>query len=148
MAAEFNLPPGKWWENERLIRHINLTDEQRQEINGLVYEHAHHMIDLNADLKRAELELANLVGQPEFDVDQVRIAFAGFQKARQTLELERFEMLLSVREVMTAEQWQKIQEIRSELRRRQMPSEGRPPRGRQNGDRFGLPPPQPTAPQY
>jgi Spy/CpxP family protein refolding chaperone len=119
LAAEFNLPPGKWWENERLIRHINLTDEQRQQINGLVYEHAHRMIDLNADLKRAELELATLVGQPEFDAGQVRTAFGAFQQARQSLDLERFEMLLSVREVMTAEQWQKIQEIRNEYRRRQ-----------------------------
>lgn len=147
-AAEFNLPPGKWWENERLIRHILLSEEQREQIDGLVYEHAHRMIDLNADVKRAELELANLVGQSDFDVDEVRDAFANFQRARANLERQRFEMLLSVREVLTAEQWQKLQDLRSEFRRRQMSSEGRPPRGRQPGDRYGSPPPEPTRPQF
>ena len=124
VAADFNLPPGRWWENERLIERVGITEDQRQQIKDLVYEHAHRMIDLNADVKRAELELANLVAQQQFDVDGVRVAFAEFQKARQALELQRFEMLLSVRELLTAEQWQTIQDIRSEFRRRQMSSEG------------------------
>lgn len=147
-ASEFNLPPGKWWENERLIRHISLTEEQREQIDGLVYEHAHRMIDLNADVKRAELELANLVGQSEFDADQVRAAFASFQAARANLEQQRFEMLLSVRGVLTAEQWRRIQELRNELRRRQMSSERGQQRGRPPADRFGGPPPEPTRPQF
>jgi Spy/CpxP family protein refolding chaperone len=147
-AAEFNLPPGKWWENERLIRHISLSEEQREQIDGLVYEHAHRMIDLNADVKRAELELANLVGQVDFDVDEVRAAFANFQRARANLERQRFEMLLSVREVLTAEQWQQIQDLRSDFRRRQMSSERGPQCGRPPAEQFGGPPPEPTAPQY
>ena len=56
-AQEFNLPPGKWWDNERLATHIGLTETQREQIRTQVYEHAHRMIDLNAGVKKAELEL-------------------------------------------------------------------------------------------
>jgi len=143
VASDLELPAGRWWENERLIERIGLTPEQRQRINDLVYDHAHRMIDLNASLKRAELELARLVGEPEFAPDPVRAAFADFQRARQALERERFEMLLSVREVLTSEQWLQIQDIRRALRRRQWQSGDGPPRGRPPGDRFNPPPPDP-----
>jgi hypothetical protein len=48
-ASDFDLPAGRWWENERLIERIALTPDQRQQINDLVYDHAHRMIDLNAN---------------------------------------------------------------------------------------------------
>jgi Spy/CpxP family protein refolding chaperone len=130
VAAEFNLPPGKWWENERLANRIGLTEEQKERITDLVYEHALAMVDLSAAVKRSELEMANLVIQPEFDADEVRAAFAKFQKARQTLDLERFEMLISVREVLTDQQWVQIQELMQEMRRRrqeQRPQQGQRP---------------------
>jgi Spy/CpxP family protein refolding chaperone len=149
IASDLELPAGRWWENERLIERIALTSEQRQRINDLVYDHAHRMIDLNASLKRAELELARLVGLPDFAPDPVRAAFADFQRARQALERERFEMLLSVREVLTSEQWIQIQDIRRELRQRTWTSEEGSPRGRPPGDRFNRPPPaRPTSQQY
>ena len=66
-AQEFNLPPGKWWDNERLATHIGLTETQREQIRTQVYEHAHRMIDLNAGVKKAELELANLVANSDFE---------------------------------------------------------------------------------
>lgn len=141
-ASDFELPAGRWWENERLIERIDLTGDQRQRINDLVYEHAHRMIDLNAQVKRAELDLARLVGQPEFAPEPVRAAFAEFQRARQALERERFEMLLSVRGVLSSEQWLEIQDIRREIRRRQWRPDDGPPRGRQPGDRFHPPPPE------
>ncbi len=133
-AQDFNLPPGKWWENERLAERIGLTDEQKGAIRDLVFEHAHRMIDLHADVKRAELELASLVAAPDFENPAARTAFAGLVEARATLEKERFEMLLAVRGVLTAEQWLQIQEIRREFRRnRDRPQGGqrpfRPPNG-------------------
>jgi Spy/CpxP family protein refolding chaperone len=95
------------------------------------------MIDLNADVKRSELELVNLVAEPGFEDAAARKAFAGLVAARTALETERFEMLLSVRGVLTPEQWAQIQEIRREVRRgRERPQGERPPRWRE-----GPPPP-------
>jgi Spy/CpxP family protein refolding chaperone len=115
-AQEFNLPPGKWWENERLATAIDLTDDQRAQIRELVYGHAHRMIDLKADVQRSELELVALVTKSDFEAAEARQAFAGLQRARQALDTERFEMLLGVRALLTDEQWQKIQEIRRRYR--------------------------------
>ena len=134
-AAEFDLPPGKWWENQRLVEHIGLTEEQQEQIGKLVYGHARSMIDLKANVELAGLDLAEAVDQREFNPDAVRSAFSGFQEARRKLENERFEMLLAVREVITYEQWQSLQSLRKRMQeqrgeRRPGMQQG-PPGGRQ-----------------
>lgn len=116
-AAGLDLPHGKWWENERVIQRIGLSEDQQKAIGDLVYQHAMRMIDLNAGLKKAEFELADLVDRDTFDADAIRKAFAAFQAAKDRLEYERFEMLLAVRAELTAEQWKQLLEIRRHLER-------------------------------
>jgi Spy/CpxP family protein refolding chaperone len=137
-AADLNLPQGKWWENERVIQRVGLTADQQRTIRDLVYEHAHRMIDLNAALKKAELELADSVERDDFDPKAVRQAFAAFQDARRRLETERFEMLLAVRQSLTSEQWDELLEIRRTLERireNRRPGQHPPRPGAPRGDR-------------
>jgi len=139
-AAEFNLPKGKWWENEQVIQRIGLTDKQQNAIGELVRQHTRTMIDLNAELKKAEFELGDLVDRDEFEPAAIRKAFGLFQTARRNLEHERFEMLLSVRGELTSEQWRSLLEIRRHLERmreNRRPGEGAPggPRSPQDGQR-------------
>ncbi len=111
-ASDFELPPGKWWESERLATHIGLSDRQASEIREVVFAHARRMIDLKAKVELAGLDLAETVNHPQLDGDAVRAAYASFQAARQALENERFDMLLAVRQVLTFEQWQQLQELK------------------------------------
>jgi Spy/CpxP family protein refolding chaperone len=127
-ASDLDLPPGRWWEDERLGARIGLTTEQRAEIRDLVYEHARQMIDLTAAVRRSELELARIVEPPGFDPAAARRAFGQLQEARRALEDQRFEMLLAVRGVLGAEQWVTIQELRrAEGRDRDRPLRSLPP---------------------
>ena len=131
VAAGFDLPHGKWWENERVVARIGLSEAQQETIGALVFDHARRMIDLNAGLKKAELELADLVDRDDFDADAVRKAFNQFQDARRRLEAERFEMLLAVRETLSAAQWSELLEIRRTLdriRENRRPGDGVPDR--------------------
>jgi Spy/CpxP family protein refolding chaperone len=137
-ANDVDLPPGKWWENPRLVSHIGLSEEQQGQIREVVFAYARSMIDLKAEVDKAGLDLANTVDQQDFSPEPVRAAFAVFQTARQKLENERFEMLLEVRQLITYEQWRKIEEIKQRVKhdraqqrrpgsRGQAPQEDRPP---------------------
>ncbi len=139
-AAELRLPPGKWWDNPALVERVKLTGEQQGKISELVYKHALTMIDLKAAVERRELELSNLVDQSAFDAAKVRAAFTALQSARQSLETAHFELLLSIRELLSLEQWQALQEMHEEVVRRRAererqfgeePAPGRPGLGRQ-----------------
>jgi Spy/CpxP family protein refolding chaperone len=132
-ANEFDLPPGRWWENPRFVGHIGLSDEQQTQIREIVFAYARRMIDLKADVDKAGLDLASTVDQQDFDPAPVRAAYAVFQTARHKLENERFEMLLEVRQILTYEQWRKIEEIKQRVKqnraeqRRPGPGGQRPP---------------------
>ncbi len=126
-AKDYNLPPGKWWENDRIVTHVELTADQQSLIKDLVYGHATRMIDLNAELEKSKLALENQVEQENFDPKAVRKSFIQFQEARRLLEAERFEMLLSIRQVLTHEQWEKVLTLRERLeQRRHRPDGPRP----------------------
>jgi Spy/CpxP family protein refolding chaperone len=126
VANDFDLPPGKWWEDQRLVSRIGLADEQQDQIREVVYQHARLMIDLKADVDKAGLDLAGTVDQQDFDPVPVRAAYAVFQTARQKLENERFEMLLEVRQILTYEQWQKIEEIKRRMKQMRAQQQRRP----------------------
>jgi Spy/CpxP family protein refolding chaperone len=138
-ANDFDLPPGKWWENPRLVSHIGLADEQQDQIRGIVFQHARRMIDLKAEVDKAGLDLADSVDQQDFDPAPVRAAYAVFQTARHKLENERFEMLLEVRLVLTYEQWQKIEEIKQRMKQNR-PQDQRRPGARGQGPQGERPP--------
>jgi Spy/CpxP family protein refolding chaperone len=130
-ANEFDLPPGKWWENPRMVDHIDLSDEQQAQIREIVFAYARRMIDLKADVDKAGLDLASTVDQQEFDPEPVRAAYAVFQTARHKLENERFEMLLEVRQVLSYDQWRKIEEIKQRMKQNRAEQQRRPGPGGQ-----------------
>lgn len=135
-AQEFDLPPGKWWEDQRLASRIGLSAKQQQQIREVIYERARRMIDLKADVDKAGLDLRASVDQQQFEPAPVRAAYAVFQTARQKLEVERFEMLLEIRQILTYEQWQQIEEIKKRIQQNR-PEQRRPGPGgqRPSGER-------------
>ena len=142
-ARELRLPPGKWWENDKVVEALKLSSEQQAKIRDLVFEHALRMIDLKGNLERRELELANTVEKTDFDPDAVRAAFSALQTARQKLEAEHLELLISIRQLLSTEQWQELQKLHEEFTRNRAvgdrPGPDRPRMQRPGGDR----PPRP-----
>jgi Spy/CpxP family protein refolding chaperone len=107
-AQPLAVPPGRWWERPRVAEQLALTAEQRSSLDAMALAHAKTMVDLKGEVEKAELDLRVASEAEPFDVKRVREAFAVLQQRRSRLELERFEMLLKVREVLTTEQWKKL----------------------------------------
>jgi Spy/CpxP family protein refolding chaperone len=111
------VPGGRWWERPRLAAALGLTDEQRSKLEVAATASARIMIDLKANVEKAELDLKAAADEQPLNAAKVRQAFAVLQQVRTRLDAERFEMLLKVREVLTVEQWRSLQELRRERQR-------------------------------
>jgi Spy/CpxP family protein refolding chaperone len=120
-TQDLKLPPGRWWENPRLVEEIGLSEAQREEIRDLVYQHVRRMVGLKADVERASIDLKERVDREALDVEAVRAAYEAFQKARMRLERERFELLLAVRQVFTVGQWERLDRLRDRADGRRAP---------------------------
>jgi hypothetical protein len=52
---------GHWWNNPKAIEHLKLTDEQRKTFDGILLAHREKLIDLHANVEKAELEMEPLM---------------------------------------------------------------------------------------
>lgn len=115
---------GAWWKNSDVVREIGLTEQQVKQIEQTFYDHRLELIDLKAAVEREETRL-----QPLLEADQVNEAQVSAQidkvlAARSALEKTNVMMMLSIRKVLTVEQWKKLEAIRHqrEGRRMRMPA--------------------------
>jgi Spy/CpxP family protein refolding chaperone len=125
-------PMGRWWERPRVAEQIGLTQEQTQKLEAITLDEAHALVDLKGAVQKAEIDLRAASDVEPFQPAKVREAFRVMQQARVKLETERFEMLLKVRQVLSADQWHKLHELlRERVRAREREEgEGRGPHRR------------------
>ncbi len=116
MGSPMGVPMGRWWEWPRVAQQLGLSAEQTQKLEAITLSQATAMVDLKASVEKAEINLRAAADAQPFDAKRVRDTFGLLQQARMKLEAQRFEMLLKTREVLTADQWQKLRELARERR--------------------------------
>ncbi len=112
LAAQ--MPKGiyAWWGRPEIRRDLRLTPEQQRQIQATVRQYRPHLIDIRAEVQKAEIDL-----QAQFDhdpVDQARAnqAIDRLIAARSDLTRTLSEMSLRLRVVLTEQQWQELQRRR------------------------------------
>jgi Spy/CpxP family protein refolding chaperone len=101
-----------WWSKPVVARQLNLTNVQRQQIRSTVLQFRPHLIDIRAEVNKAEIDL-----QAEFDhdpVDQTKAnqAIERLIAARADLTRTLSQMSLKLRTVLTEQQWRDLQRLR------------------------------------
>jgi Spy/CpxP family protein refolding chaperone len=101
---------GTWWREQYWIKELNLTPDQQKKMDDTFRQNKLKLIDLTAALEKEELMLEPLIeniapgDEPKIQagIDRVADARAGLEKANA-------RMLLAIRQIMTQEQWDKVQ---------------------------------------
>lgn len=137
---------GRWWNNPQVIQRLRLTDDQRKAFDQILLEHRESLIDLRANLEKAELAMEPLMGDDQPNESAILAQIDRVAQARAELEKANARYLLALRSKLTPEQWKQVQDFR---RSREQMHGGwgghREPGERPDGDR--RPPVPPPAPQ-
>lgn len=145
---------GRFWNNPRIVEKLKLTDVQRKEFDDIFLQHREKLIDLRANLQKAELALEPLVRESQPNETKILAQIDKVAQARAELEKANAAFLLAIRSKLTAEQWTQLQALRANRasnmggagQRRGM-GQGRQGQGgwRQGGGQYNrqTPPPQP-----
>jgi Spy/CpxP family protein refolding chaperone len=150
-AFRFRNIHGRWWNNPRIVTELKLTDDQRKAMDQILFQHREQLIDLQANLEKAELGM-----QPLMNADQPNQAAIDAQidkvvAARGDLERADAHFLLALRMKLTPDQWKQLQADRAKRRTMEvMPGEQRRnwgPRGPNWQNPPPTPPVAPTPPQ-
>ncbi|HEX4595014.1 MAG TPA: periplasmic heavy metal sensor [Bryobacteraceae bacterium] len=101
-----------WWSKPVIAKQLNLTNVQRQQIRATVLQYRPHLIDVRAEVNKAEIDL-----QAQFDHDPVDQAKANqaierLIAARTDLTRTLSQMSLKLRTVLTEQQWRDLERLR------------------------------------
>ncbi len=105
---------GRWWKNPRIVERLKLTDEQCKDFDQILLDHKEKLIDLRANLEKAELVMGPLVSADQPDETKILAQIDKVAAARAELEKANARYLLALRAKLTPEQWKEMQEMRKE----------------------------------
>lgn len=111
-------------ESDKLMKHfpeiaerLGLTADQRTKVETLYYENKLAGIDLKAKSERARLELQRgMLATTDYDEKAVLKSFESAAAAETEVKRNELKLMLSLRKVLTAEQWAQLKDMREERR--------------------------------
>ncbi|MFP5228661.1 MAG: Spy/CpxP family protein refolding chaperone [Acidobacteriota bacterium] len=133
---------GRWWRNPDLSQQLNLTDQQKKQMDDIFLQHRLKLIDLHANLEKQETLLRPMIEADQPDETKILSQIDAVAQARADLEKADARMLFDLRKTLTADQWQKLRALRAEHHRRMMDAPGGPGMWRNRR----MPPPDGSAP--
>jgi Spy/CpxP family protein refolding chaperone len=104
---------GRWWNNPKLVAELKLSDEQRKAMDGILLAHRENLIDLRANVEKAELVMEPLMRDDHPDETKILAQIDKVAHARAELEKANAGFLLAIRGKLTPEQWKMVQAYRA-----------------------------------
>jgi protein CpxP len=120
---------GRWWNNPKIIERLKLTDDQRKTFDQILLDHREKLIDLHANVEKAELAMEPLVQADEPNEAAILAQIDKVAQARAELEKANARYLLALRSKLTPDQWKQVQEFRRNRGREGWGPDGRSPGG-------------------
>jgi protein CpxP len=142
---------GNWWNNPKIVERLKLSDDQRKSMDAIMLQHREKLIDLHANLEKAELAMQPLMGADTPNDSAITAQIDKVVQARGDLERANARFLLAIRDKLTLDQWKQVQDFRAgggmrgEMRQERRQDGPRPgmqgPGGQGQGRQFRRQPP-------
>jgi periplasmic protein CpxP/Spy len=104
---------GKWWNDPAMVEKLQLTEDQRKAMDGILQQHRVQLIDMRANLEKAEVALEPLMRDDQPNESAVYQQIDKVAQARAELEKANARFLFALRSKLTPDQWKQVQESRA-----------------------------------
>ena len=107
-AQAQNLPPGKWWRREAVVKQLQLTLEQQDRLDEIFRVAADGLIDARADVEKAQVALRAEIERTQLRRAEVQRLAGRVSEARGKLFEREVLMLADMRAVLNEQQWTRM----------------------------------------
>jgi Spy/CpxP family protein refolding chaperone len=111
MERAFGFANGQFWNNPDVVKQLSLTDDQRKAMDGILQDHRMKLIDMQATLRKAEVEMIPLMKADTPDRAAIEAQIDKVVSARADLEKANARFLLDIRMQLKPDQWKQLQII-------------------------------------
>lgn len=106
-----------WWDSP-VVRDLNLTADQQNQIRSTVREYRTRLIDLRAEAEKAEVAMEEAFNEEPFDQRRANEAIERVVTARGELTRTLSQMGVRLRATLTPDQWRELQKRREAMQER------------------------------
>jgi TonB family protein len=104
---------GKWWKNSEIVRKLQITEAQVEQIERIFLNHQPKLAEANAKLKQRDDQLKALMQNDRIDDAKATAQADLVAGARAELEKINASLMLSIRKTLSTEQWNRLTEIQT-----------------------------------
>ncbi|GAB4373331.1 MAG: hypothetical protein Kow0062_10340 [Acidobacteriota bacterium] len=108
---------GRWWTRPRVVERLGLSESQVQQIERISYEHQDRILELRAELARANLALGRLLEAEKIDDKALADAIDRVVEARCALARSELESRAAVARVLELPQRRMLADLRRSVER-------------------------------
>jgi Spy/CpxP family protein refolding chaperone len=112
IAATFaeaqQLPPGKWWRRDEVVRQLELTRTQQDKLDEVFRGAANDLIDARATVDKLQVALRGELDRAQLRRQELQRLAAQLSSARGKLFEREIMMLADMRGVLNEEQWTRL----------------------------------------
>ncbi len=101
-------PPGRWWDDKKTSRSLNLRPEQQQHMDEIFNANKGQLLTLYSNLQREEQKLGSMSSADLADESKVFAGIDRVAQARAELEKENAHILLQIRKELDGQQLSKL----------------------------------------
>ncbi|HEY4361637.1 MAG TPA: periplasmic heavy metal sensor [Bryobacteraceae bacterium] len=134
-----------WWESKVVVNNLNLTEAQLKQMNETQAAYVGRLMDLRSAVNKAESNFDSIFNQETIDARKADAAVDQLAAARGDLTRTISQLSLSLRKILTSEQWDALRDQQSS-RAQKGPFPGRGRRGAGAGPNLKNGSGPPTAP--
>jgi Spy/CpxP family protein refolding chaperone len=107
---------GKWWKNGQIAAMLKLSPEQQAQIEILWMQNRPNLINEKAALDKLSQHLAEILEQNTVDENKVMAAYEKVLATRSKIDRSTFLMRVRIKNLLTPEQQQTLEEISPRVR--------------------------------
>ena len=109
-----------WWDSP-LVRDLNLTEDQRRQVQQVVRDYRGKLIDARAAVEKAEGDVEDLFNEDQLDARRAGETVDKLVASRGEMTRAFAQMSLKLRTLLTPQQWRELRRRRSQEQPQQGP---------------------------
>jgi Spy/CpxP family protein refolding chaperone len=105
-----HMPRGRWWRHNATAQRLELNQEQKRRLDEIFQNTANELIDAKAEINKLEVRLRGELDRTELRRVEIQRVATQLSAARARLFERELMMLVDMRGILEAHQWERLQQ--------------------------------------
>jgi Spy/CpxP family protein refolding chaperone len=111
ISSATDIPPGRWWRVPYFSEQLNITDQQKEELDSLFDHNRDRLQELKKQMEQEKRDLMEMIDQEHLNENAATGQMKKLENTRTILSATRFSYSLEVRKLLGHDRFQQLKTL-------------------------------------